>query len=315
MLNSGIPIYLITGFLDSGKTDFLKFTMEQEYFADGEKTLLIVCEEGEQEYEPAKLAKLNTVMVTCDSEEQFTTEYLKDLKKQYRPERVLIEYNGMWKMSTIMDMRLPFNWEIYQIITIIDAGTFSLYLNNMKSLVVDMVGKAEMVMFNRCTDETPCANYKRSIKAVNRRAQIIFENAEGEMEDIPEELPYSLDAPVIEIEDDDYGIWYIDAMDHPENYEGKTLRFRAMAMTSAQFPKGYFVPGRAAMTCCANDISFLGFMCKSNDLLKVKNRQWVNVQVKFHYQYLDAYEGEGPVLFAESIKAAEPAKEELVYFN
>ena len=135
------------------------------------------------------------------------------------------------------------------------------------------------------------------------------------MEDIPEELPYSLDAPVIEIEDDDYGIWYIDAMDHPENYEGKTLRFRAMAMTSAQFPKGYFVPGRAAMTCCANDISFLGFMCKSNDLLKVKNRQWVNVQVKFHYQYLDAYEGEGPVLFAESIKAAEPAKEELVYFN
>lgn len=315
MMNSGIPIYLITGFLESGKTDFLTFTMEQEYFADGEKTLLIVCEEGEKEYEPAKLAKLNTVMVTCEREEDFTAEYLKSLKRQYRPERVLIEYNGMWRMSTIMDLRLPFNWEIYQVITVVDATTFNLYLTNMKSQVVDMVSRAEMVMFNRCTEDTPCAMFRRSIKAVNRRVQVIFEDANGEMQDIPEELPYDLEAPVIQIEDDDYGIWYIDAMDHPENYKGKTICFKGMAMTSNQFPKGYFVPGRSAMTCCADDIRFLGYLCKGNDLMKVKNKQWVQIEAKFQFEFQPAYEGEGPMLYATSIKPTDAPKEELVYFN
>ncbi len=315
MMNTGVPIYLITGFLESGKTNFLKFTMRQDYFADNEKTLLIVCEEGIEEYDPSELADQNTVMVICESEDDFTADYLRDLKRQYRPERVVIEYDGMWRMSTIMDMKLPFAWELYQIIMVVDTGSFGLYLNNMKSLVVDMVSRAEMVMFNRATPDMPCANYKRAIKAVNRRIQTVFEDENGDMLDIPEELPYDISGPVIDVEDDDFGIWYIDAMDHPENYEGKTMHFKAMAMTSSQFPKGSFVPGRMAMTCCANDISFLGFICMGNDLMKVKNKQWIDVTAKFKYQYMNVYEGEGPVLSAESIKPAEPASEELVYFN
>ena len=315
-MNTGIPIYLITGFLDSGKTDFLKFTMEQEYFADGERTLLILCEEGEQEYDPARLAELNTVLVTCENEADLTTDFLKSLKKQYRPERVLIEYNGMWRMDTIMNLRLPFNWEMYQIITIIDAQTFQLYLNNnnMKSMVMDVVSKAEMVIFNRCDENTPCAMFKRSLKAVNRALQVVFEDENGEME-IEEELPYDLNAPVIEIEDYDYGIWYVDAMDHPENYIDKTLKFKGMCMTNAQLPAGFFVPGRTAMTCCADDVTFLGFLCKSNGLYKVKNRQWVEVTAKFQNQYMDVYQGEGPVLYAKKIQPAEAPEEEMVYFN
>lgn len=80
-MNTGIPIYLINGFLEGGKTEFINFTMQQEYFNDGEKTLLIVCEEGEEEYDPAVLAKLHTVMVTLENESGLTAEFLKEMKK------------------------------------------------------------------------------------------------------------------------------------------------------------------------------------------------------------------------------------------
>ena len=306
MLNQGTPIYLITGFLDAGKTDFITFTMQQPYFDSGERTVLIVCEEGEKEYDPVLLADHNTVQVMCESEADFTTDFLKNIKRKYRPERVLIEYNGMWRLPTIMDMKLPFNWDIYQVINIVNGETFGLYLNNMKSLVMEQVQTAEMVMFNRCTEDMPCASYRRAIRATNRRVQVIFEDAKGEMLDIPEELPYSLDTPEIHIEDDDYGIWYMDAMDHPENYENKTICFKAMAMNSNQFPKGYFVPGRQAMTCCANDIRFLGYLCKPKDSsVTWKNKSWVNVKATFENKHMDLYEGEGPVLTAVELTPAE----------
>ena len=48
MRQSDVMVYLMTGFLDSGKTQFLTFTLEQDYFQIQGKTLLILCEEGEK---------------------------------------------------------------------------------------------------------------------------------------------------------------------------------------------------------------------------------------------------------------------------
>lgn len=64
-----VPIYLVTGFLESGKTTFLDFTLQQEYFAIDGKTLSILCEEGEEEYDMDKLKLTNTVVEVIEDEE------------------------------------------------------------------------------------------------------------------------------------------------------------------------------------------------------------------------------------------------------
>lgn len=309
-----IPIYLMTGFLDGGKTSFTQYTIGQDYFSDGSKNLLILCEEGEEEYDPAFLAANHTVMVTVGLEEEFTEQLLQSYQSKYKPERVIIEYNGMWRVEKFLKMELPKGWFMNQIITLIDASTFDLYLNNMKSMVMEMIANSELVIFNRCTENTRTASYRRSIKAVNRVAQIIFETNEGEI-DFKEELPYDLAQNLIEIQDDDFGIWYMDALEHPENYRGKTIKFKAMVLKPPQFPKQNFIPGRMAMTCCADDTTFIGFVCKGEGVEKLETKQWVQVSARMKFEYQSAYKTEGPVLYASAIEMSDKPEEELIYFN
>ena len=179
-----VPIYLMTGFLESGKTSFLNFTLQQDYFHIDGKTLLILCEEGEEEYDEAALKKNNTVVEIIESEEEFTTERLVAMSILHQPERVIIEYNGMWLVSKFEEMKLPAGWGIEQHITCVDASTFQVYMQNMKSIFMDMVRNADMVVFNRSKKEYPLANFRRSIKVVNPSAEVIFEDEEGEMTDI-----------------------------------------------------------------------------------------------------------------------------------
>ena len=86
------PVYIINGFLESGKTEFITYTLSQPYFQIRGKTLLIVCEEGEVEYEEVLLRKSRTVMEVIDEEENFTPENLIELEKKYKPERIVIQW-------------------------------------------------------------------------------------------------------------------------------------------------------------------------------------------------------------------------------
>lgn len=311
-----IPVYLITGFLESGKTSFLKFTLQQDYFASPEKTLVILCEEGEEEYEPELLENANAVLEVIEDEEDLTPERLKALADAHDPGRVLVEYNGMWLVSKLEEMQFPKGWGIVQHITTVDGSTFEGYLNNMKSLFMEMVRHADMVLFNRSTLEQPLATYRRGIKVVNQRAEIIFEDEEGELEDIFEgEMPFDINAPVVEIAPEDYGLWYVDAMEHPMRYQGKVVHFQARVLKPSDFPAGEFVPGRVAMTCCADDTTFIGFVCKSENALSLEEGGWVDVQAKMLVEYRAVYYGEGPVLNAQKVEPCAPLEEEMVYFN
>ena len=248
------PIYLISGFLESGKTTFLKFTLDQDYFRIDGKTLLILCEEGEEEYDTRRLGRYNTVVEVISSREEFTTQKLETLDMLHQPERVIIEYNGMWLVSDLEKMTLPKGWGIEQEITCVDASTYQVYMNNMKSIFMDMVRNTDMVIFNRCSENDPLPQYRRGIKVANQRAEVVFEDENGEMNDIfQDEMPFDLDAPVVEILPEDYGIWFVDAMDNPDHYQNKTLNFTARVMKPRGLGSKYFVPGRTAMTCCADD--------------------------------------------------------------
>ena len=312
-----VPIYLITGFLESGKTSFLSFTLQQDYFRTEGKTLLILCEEGEEEYDEEALAKDNVVVEVIEKEEDFTPERLQALDIIHQPERVVMEYNGMWLVSKFEEMKLPAGWGIEQHITCVDASTFQVYMQNMKSIFMDMVRNADMVVFNRSKKEYPLANFRRSIKVVNPSAEVIFEDEEGEMTDIfADQMPFDLDAEIVDIPPEDYGIWFVDAMDNPEKYVGKTVRFKGRVMKPRGMGSKFFVPGRTAMTCCADDTTFLGYVCKSAYAPKLTAGQWVEVTAKVGLETRNEYQGEeGIVLDAEYVETCEPLADEMVYFN
>ena len=246
-----VMVYLMTGFLDSGKTGFLKFTLKQDYFQIDGKTLLILCEDGEDEYDAMEMLRYGVVIERLEDREELTEEYLAELDRKHEPDRVVIEYNGMWKVSDFENMKLPKGWGIEQKITTVDASTFQTYLTNLKPLFVEMVRGAEMVLFNRCEDIKPLAGYRRSVKVVSPQAEVIFEDEQGEVENIFEDdVPYDLDAPVIEIPREDYGIWYVDMMENPARYRGKVIEITAKVLKPSGFPSKVFLPGRMAMTCC-----------------------------------------------------------------
>ncbi len=311
-----VPIYLLTGFLESGKTSFLNFTLQQDYFYTEGRTLLILCEEGEEEYDKAVLEMSNTVVEVIEKEEDLTPDRLAAMDILYQPERVIIEYNGMWLVSNFEKMEKPAGWGIEQQITCVDASTFQMYMANMKSIFMDMVRGSDMVVFNRCKKEDPLAAYRRGIKVANQRAEVIFEDEEGELDDIfQDEMPFDVNAPVIEILPEDYGIWFVDAMDHPETYVDKTVKFKARVMKPRGMGSKFFVPGRTAMTCCADDTTFLGYVCKSAFAPKLNPGQWVEVTAKVGIENRMEYQGEGIVLYADFVEPCEPLEEEMVYFN
>ncbi len=307
------PVYLINGFLDSGKTEFISFTLDQPYFQISGRTLLLLCEQGEIEYDPYVLKRSRTVVEVIEQEQDFTPEKMVELEKKHRPERIIIEYNGMWKFR---DLRLPWHWRVEQQITTIDASTFPMYFTNMKSMVSDMLRKSEMIIFNRCDGIAELNVYKRNVKALNQTADIIFEDKDGEIDTLFEEdLPYDLNSDPIVLDEKGYGIWYLDCLDHLERYEGKTVQFTAMVMKPEQFPKDYFVPGRMAMTCCAEDMTFLGYVCVWDKIGLFAERDWVKVTAVVKREYFADYEGEGPVLHAVSVTKAKQPKEPVISFS
>lgn len=311
-----VPIYLVMGFLESGKTSFINFTMEQEYFQIEEPTLLIACEEGEVEYDKNTLLSYNTFLEVIEVPEDLTLEKLAEFDQKYRPDRVLLEYNAFWDIKKFFEMRMPDGWGIAQQIVTVDGSTFDVYMNNMKSIFMEMARGADMVLFNRCSKEQPLANYRRSIKIANPGAEILFEDETGELTDIFEDgVPYDLNRNPVVVDDVDYGIFYVDLRDNPERYEGKTVQFRGKVLKSRNNDADYFLPGRMAMTCCDDDTSYIGYVCKSPETKSLTMGRWVQVTAEVKWEYMSVYREKGPVFYAKKIKKTDAPQVEMVYFN
>lgn len=305
-----MPVFLINGFLEAGKTQFISFTLQQEYFQAEGTTVLILCEEGDTEYDKELLKKTKTKIVTVEDVSELDADFFGRLEALYDPCRVMIEWNGIWPQD---QLKLPESWQLFQQITIIDGSTFDLYLANMKPLLGLMVRNSELVIMNRCDEvsDEDILKYRRGLKALNPQAELIFEDEEGEIEQevLEEDLPYDLKAEVVEIRPEDFGIWYIDALDKEERYKDKIFEFTAMVLKAPEFPKNYFVPGRMAMTCCEADMTFLGFICKAREARHLETGNWVKVRAKMAYEFWQDYDGIGPVLYAETVEPAEEIKE------
>lgn len=307
-----IPVYLFAGFLDSGKTSFINGILE-DGFAREEKTLLLCCEEGVEEYHPSVLR--NVTVVTLE-EEQLNANFLKELERKHKPGQIIIEYNGMWPMEPLFRDALPDNWLLYQVVTQVEASTFEVYAKNMGQLMMEKLAGADMIVFNRCTEELRAALRKRNLKMVNRRADIFLDNVDGTSEDYFDgtEVPFDLSADLIEIPDDDYGVFYVDVTDHPERYMGKQIRAKVLLCKVDKYP-GELIPGRFAMVCCSEDITFLGMACRGEGLDTGEDRHWEEVTFTIEAGHHPAYGDEpGPVMVIGEHHLCEAPKPDIVSF-
>ena len=315
MSDSRVPLYLITGFLDSGKTTLLTDTLAMDYFNDGQRTVLLRCEDGEEEYDQAELSKRNCRVVPVEDQSQICTAFLEEVDRRYQPERVLLEYNGMWPIQLLRDLKLPRTWGLYQAIDVIDGTTFEMYRTNMQSMIVDMVTEADMVLFNRCTPELAEALRRRNLRMVNRRAEIYLENEDGDSEDYltGDECPFDLSQAEVDVPDEDFGVWYVDVMDHPDRWAGKLVHMKLLMCHSKKYP-GIHCPGRFAMVCCENDIQFLGLIAKGVGLNQYENRDWIEVTARMAVEKHKAYQGRGPVMHVLSVGPCEKPAQDVVTF-
>ena len=311
-----IPVYAFTGFLDSGKTKFIQETLEDERFNAGERTLLLVFEEGEEEFDFSTYPHQNVFLEVLD-QETVTEKDLKALVKKHRPERIVAELNGMQLVGDLY-ARFPEDWVIAQEVMFADSATFLAYNANMRNLVMDKLTGAQMVVFNRLQKDADIMPFHKIARAASRRVDIMYEFTDGstKFDDIEDPLPFDINAPVIELGDDDYALWFRDVTEEPAKYQGKTVRFKAQVAMLRRDKNGMFAPGRFVMTCCVDDIQFCGIPCRYDKPQELESRSWVMVTAKVSAEKHKLYKGElGPVLTAEAVELnAEPAVPDVAKF-
>lgn len=299
-----IPVYLFTGFLEGGKTRFIRETLEDKKFNAGEHTLLVLCEEGEEEYDLSHPLMKNVHILPIESEEELTAEKLGEWQKIHRVDRVVIEYNGMWLLQRLYE-QMPQGWMIYQEVMLADYNTFLSYNTNMRSLMVDKLTSCEMVLLNRAPVGADKMEIHKVIRGVSRRTDIGYDYVDGsfDYDEIEDPLPFDINAPVIEIGDNDFAVWYRDLTEEMEKYQGKTVRFKGRVVTKHRSLKNCFVCGRHVMTCCVEDIQFAALVCQWDKADTVQDDSWMVLTAKIDFKFHRAYGRKGPVL---SYLSAEP---------
>ena len=311
------PVYLFLGFLESGKTKFIQETLEDPRFSSsGEKTLLLVTEEGEEEYETIRFANAENVdYVLLDDKTKLTEEYLTQLQLQYGSERVVVEYNGTWALDDFFNA-MPEGWIVNQIMTFFDSATFLNYNANMRQFTFDKIQNTQLVVFNRFDDTMDKTAFHKIVRGISRRCDIVYEYADGkaDFDDIEDPLPFDINAPVITIEDKDYAFFYRDLTENLEAYIGKTVKFRGLVATDKRLSPEDIVVGRHVMTCCEADIQYCGLACVLPAAMELQTRDWISVTAKVQFQKHRIYKGKGPVLVAERVIVCQPPEEQLATF-
>jgi uncharacterized repeat protein (TIGR03943 family) len=274
-----------------------------------------MCEDGDVEYDEEKLASIGFKLVTIENEADFTDARLAEINEEYKPDQVFIEYNGTWEVAKFLEANMPKGWVLVQSLATVDSTTFESYWTNMRAMMQEQVFDADVVIFNRTDDETDRGKLRRLIKTVNRKAQIVYERKDGTIDERPEELPFDINQELIELSDSDYGIWYMDAVDNYKKYHGKKIKFLALVYNPEKLKSGVMIPGRFAMTCCEDDITFIGFKCKYPKEKEIPHKSWITITAEVRVEFAMEYKGKGPVLYPISIEPAEKPEDELVYFT
>ena len=311
-----IPVYLFTGLLESGKTTLIQEVVGEEGFLDPGNTVLVQCEEGETGFSEEFLQGNDITLIKVENKDELNENFWRSCKEKYSPAQIMIEYNGMWTMADLFESRFPDECFLGGIYSAVDASTADMYMTNMRKTFMEPLKESNLIIFNRCDDDTDRVKYRRNLKAVNPQVQVAFERKDGTMfADEAEVMPYDYSSETVQIEDMDYGLWYLDAMDNPDRYIDMDITFTARYCASREPGQKHFVPGRHVMTCCEDDIQFLGFICTFDGDMPYQHGEWVKVTAHFDYGYNELYGEEGPVLHLVRIEDGAQPEQELVTFT
>ena len=315
MNNQNVPVYLFTGFLEAGKTRMIQEALEDKNFNDGCKILLIVCEEGMEEYDATRFWGQNVRQVTVEKESDLTPALLAKWNKEFRIDRVMVEYNGMWKLDTLYGS-LPRGWFLFQEVLFADATTAEVYNANMRALMVDKLQNAEMVIFNRAENADRMALHKL-VRGISRRARIAYETTLGEeleYDEIEDPLPFDKEAAIVTIADEDYALFYRDLADDLQSYDGKTVKFKGLIARDRALGKRAIVIGRHVMTCCEDDIAYQGMICTFPQDVPFETGDWAIITAKLRVEKHKMYGGEGPMLYATDVASTTAPRQTVATF-
>lgn len=311
-----IPVYLVTGMLDSGKSTLVRETlMEQEWIEEGQ-TLLILCEEGEIEFPEEYLEEKNIAVEIVEDPEELDASFFKNCDKKYNAAQIVIEYNGMWKLEDLLSTRFPRKWELQGVYSTVNGSTLNMYLKNMKNMLMEPLTESELIIVNRCPQDVDRAAFRRAVKVQNSMATVIFEGLDGQI--IPqseEDLPYDVKKNPIEIDDIDFGIWYVDASENPDLYIDKEIVLNAQAFQPAELGQTMVVLARKIMTCCADDVRFYGYPCVMEEAKEIPEEKWIRVRAKFAYEHFAGYSDPQPVLYMIDMEDAKAPEDDIVYIG
>ncbi|MCI5723900.1 MAG: hypothetical protein MR283_07885 [Erysipelotrichaceae bacterium] len=310
------PVYLFTGFLDSGKTSLILDTLNDASFMEGNSRILILClEQGEVAYNDKYLSARKAFVEYLDSPDQLTEEKIHELDTIYHPSQVFIEYNGTLPITDFILSKMPDYWPLVQILTTIDASTFEMYIGAMRSMIYEQIKYSDTIICNRCTPDTSASLLRGNIKAINKKTQIFYEGVHGAPVTLKEgTLPFDINAPLLDIKDDDYGIWYMDATENPDKYDGKEIILRGKFSETLPGYHQTFIMGRQAMVCCANDTSLCGLTVTGVKVEELQKDHWYQVQGNLKTIPLDNG-GKTVVLYANRIENYQQPEDEFVYFS
>ncbi|MBQ6165529.1 MAG: GTPase [Clostridia bacterium] len=313
-----VPVYIFSGFLESGKTTFVQGTMEDRRFNGGERTLILLCEEGEVELDLSKFPQggKNVTVRFVEEQDDLTEANLAKWAADCRCERVMVEYNGMWLIQPFYDA-MPDGWIPYQNMFFVDGRTFINYNANMRSLVVDKIKDADVCIFKRLPKSADIMEFHKIVRGVSRRSDIVYEFDDGTVvpDEIEDPLPFDIEAPVIKIEDRDYALFYRDLTEDVKKYQGKTVRFRALAAVDKKFPDHVCALGRHIMTCCVEDIQYCPLVAKYDDPIRIENGGWYDVTAKIDIRFSRLYGKKGPIYVVQSaVKTTEPEEKVATFY-
>lgn len=310
-----VPVYLFLGFLEAGKTQFIKKTLEDENFTAGDKILLVACEEGIEEYDADALKKDGITLKMIDDISGFNKKELAKAVKDCKADCVVMEYNGMWSLNDLF-INLPDDWAVFQAICVADANTILMYNTSMRQLVAEKLSTCNVVVFNRFGKNSNKEELHKLVRGLSRGANIYYETEDGEMilDDIEDPLPFDLNADVVKIDDRDFAIWFADIMENTKNYKGKTICAKMLVTKQPRFPKGVFAVGRNMMTCCEADIQFVWIAANYDSNFKPRDKHWAMVTGKISVGHDRFRNIDYPIMDIVKLEDAEPPEEEVASF-
>ena len=304
------PVYVFSGFLDSGKTSAIKEVLYDPRFNEGESTLIIAMEEGDEVYDD-KFKKYAHAIVEYFDFKDFTHAKMQELNKKYAFERVFIEFNGMEDDLKLYANGFIEEWELAQTLTVFDATKFKLQALNWRQFVYNHVVNAEVAVFNR-SDDCDRKYIRNNLKAINPHLELIFEDKDGNVDKAIEDDLFVGDD--IYVNDLDYGLWYMDALDNPLKYENKKLSLNVTFLEDLPQYDMALIMGRRAMVCCDNDIADIGLTVVGVDKKAIKKGEYYRLHGVIHC--LDDESGyKTCLLYVDKQEKAPAPDEELVSFN